>query len=103
VLNEGRSPSRRVRELDTRGSHASLAVFWAQELAAQLEDADLAALFAPIAAQLTDAEGTILAELAEVQGQPAEIGGYYRPDHAMADAVMRPSATLNAILDRLKP
>jgi isocitrate dehydrogenase len=102
VLTEGRSPSRKVGELDTRGSHASLAVFWAQELAAQTEDAALAELFAPIAAQLTEAEGTILAELAEVQGAPVEIGGYYRPDHAMADAVMRPSATLNAILDRLK-
>ncbi len=101
LLEEGRSPSRRVGEIDTRGSHASLAVFWARELAGQQEDGELAALFAPIAAQLAEQESTILAELAAVQGSPVDVGGYYRPDVAKADAVMRPSATLNAAIDAL--
>jgi isocitrate dehydrogenase len=101
VLEEGRSPARRVGQIDTRGSHASLAVFWARELAQQTDDADLAALFAPVADQLTAAEGTILAELLAVQGSPADVGGYYRPDPAKADAVMRPSPTLNTIVDAL--
>jgi len=101
LLEQGRSPSRRVGEIDTRGSHASVAVFWARELAAQSEDAALAALFAPVAQQLTAAEDTILAELLAVQGPPADVGGYYRPDPELADAVMRPSATLNAAIDAL--
>ena len=101
LLEKGRSPSRRVGEIDTRGSHASLAVFWAQELAGQAEDAALAALFAPVAERLTADEETILAELLAVQGPPADVGGYYRPEPAKADAVMRPSPTLNAAIDAL--
>jgi len=101
LLEKGRSPSRRVGEIDTRGSHASLAVFWAQELAGQTEDAALAALFAPVAERLTADEETILAELLAVQGPPADVGGYYRPEPAKADAVMRPSPTLNAAIDAL--
>jgi isocitrate dehydrogenase len=101
VLTEGRSPSRRVGEIDTRGSHASLALFWARELAAQSDDAELAARFAPVARALSDAEEQILAELAAVQGVPVDVGGYFRPDAARADAQMRASATLNAIIDGL--
>jgi isocitrate dehydrogenase len=101
VLEEGRSPSRRVGEIDTRGSHASLAIFWARELAAQTEDPDLAALFMPVAEQLSGAESTILDELVAVQGSPADVGGYYQPDAALADAIMRPSTTLNAAIDAL--
>ena len=101
VLEEGRSPSRRVGELDTRGSHASLAVFWAQEIAHQNNERDLAEKFAPIAERLADEESTILSELLAVQGQPADIGGYYRPDPEKTDAVMRPSPTLNAALESL--
>ncbi len=101
VLENGRSPSRRVGEIDTRGSHASLAIFWAQELAGQTEDPDLAALFAPVAQRLAADEDTILAELLAVQGPPADVGGYYRPEPAKADAVMRPSPTLNAAIDAL--
>ena len=99
LLQKGRSPSRRVGEIDTRGSHASLAVFWARELASQSDDAGLAGHFAPIAEQLAADEATILAELLAVQGEPADVGGYYRPDPALADAVMRPSSTLAAIID----
>ena len=101
VLEEGRSPSRRVGEIDTRGSHASFAIFWARELAAQTEDPDLAALFMPVAEQLSGAESTILDELVAVQGSPADVGGYYQPDAALADAIMRPSTTLNAAIDAL--
>jgi len=101
VLEEGRSPSRRVGEIDTRGSHASLAVFWADELARQDRDADLAARFAGPARDLVAAETTILAELAQAQGAAVDLGGYYRPDRDLADRAMRPSATLNAIVDGL--
>jgi len=102
LLEEGRSPSRRVGEIDTRGSHASLAVFWARELAAQSDDAELAQLFAPVAQQLGDAEDVILGELLAVQGSSVDIGGYYKPDMDLADAVMRPSATLNTTIDALR-
>jgi isocitrate dehydrogenase len=101
VLSNGRSPSRRVGEIDTRGSHASLAVFWAQELAGQDDDPALAGLFAPVARRLAADEATILDELLTVQGPAADIGGYYRPDPVKADAVMRPSPTLNAAIDAL--
>jgi isocitrate dehydrogenase len=101
LLEEGRSPSRRVGEIDTRGSHASLAVFWARELATQDEDAELARLFGPVAQQLVGSEDTILAELLAVQGPPADVGGYFRPDPTLADAVMRPSPTLNTAIDAL--
>ena len=102
VLEHGRSPSRRCGELDNRGSHFYLALYWAQELAAQAGDADLAARFAPVAERLAADEETILGELAGVQGEPVDIGGYYRPDPARVDAVMRPSATLAAALSVLQ-
>jgi isocitrate dehydrogenase len=101
LLEEGRSPAPRVGELDTRGSHASLAVFWAHELASQTDDADLAALFAPVAEYLATNEATILAELLDVQGKSVDIGGYFRPDPVKVDAVMRPSPTFNAGIDTL--
>ena len=98
LLENGKSPSRKVGELDNRGSHFYLALYWAQALAAQSDDAELAALFAPLAAALADAEETIVGELAAVQGEPVDLGGYYLVDEAKADAVMRPSATFNAAL-----
>ncbi|MCD8512387.1 MAG: NADP-dependent isocitrate dehydrogenase, partial [Nitrincola sp.] len=82
LLENNKSPSRRTGELDNRGSHFFLAMYWAQELAAQDEDADLKARFAPLAKALTENQDKILAELSEVQGQPADLGGYYHPDHA---------------------
>ena len=102
VLNENKSPARRVGQIDNRGSHAALARFWADALARQTEDTDLAAAFAPVAAALEENADAIEAELLAVQGSPADIGGYYRPDPAKADAVMRPSALLNRIIDGLK-
>jgi isocitrate dehydrogenase len=101
LLENGKTPSRRVGELDNRGSHFYLALYWAQALAAQSEDAELAAKFAPLAAALADAEETIVGELAAVQGEPVDLGGYYLVDEAKADAVMRPSPTFNAALARL--
>jgi isocitrate dehydrogenase len=101
VLEEGRSPSRVVPELDNRGSHYYLARYWAEALAAQTDDPQAAAIFAPLARELADHEETIVAELAAVQGQPVDIGGYYWPDRTKAAEVMRPSPTLNAALDRL--
>ncbi len=98
LLEEGRSPSRRAGELDNRGSHFYLALYWAQELAAQDEDADLAARFAPLAERLTAQEDAIVGELSAVSGQPVDLGGYFRPDHDKVTAVMRPSATLNDAL-----
>jgi len=94
VLEENRSPSRKVGELDNRGSHFYLALYWAQELAAQTQDAELAAKFGPLAQRLATDEATIVAELNGVQGSPVEIGGYYRPDPIRAAAAMRPSPTL---------
>ena len=101
LLEEGRSPSRKVGELDNRGSHFYLALFWARELASQTQDAALAERFAPLAERLAAAEETIVAELARVQGAPVELGGYYRPDPQVAAAAMRPSATFNAAIDGL--
>ncbi|WP_237199447.1 NADP-dependent isocitrate dehydrogenase [Rothia nasimurium] len=101
-LNENKSPSRRVGEIDNRGSHFYLAKFWAEELAAQGEDADLAAKFAPVAEALAANEEKIVAELLDAQGSPADLGGYYKPEDAKASAVMRPSATLNEVVDGLK-
>jgi isocitrate dehydrogenase len=98
LLENGKSPSRRVGELDNRGSHFYLALYWAQALAAQDDDAELAAKFAPLAAALADAEEAIVGELAAVQGEPVDLGGYYLVDRAKADAVMRPSTTFNAAL-----
>ncbi|MEU4080068.1 NADP-dependent isocitrate dehydrogenase [Streptomyces venezuelae] len=94
-LNEDKSPTRRLGGIDNRGSHFYLALYWAQELAAQTEDAELAKAFAPLAETLSTNEQKIVDELVAVQGSPAEIGGYYQPDPAKAAAVMRPSATFN--------
>ena len=98
-LNNNKSPSRKVGELDTRGSHFYLAMYWAQALAEQNDDVELKTIFAPVAKQLADNEAKIVAELNEVQGSPVDIGGYYRPDMELVSKVMRPSATLNRIID----
>jgi isocitrate dehydrogenase len=100
-LEENRSPSRRAGELDNRGSHFYLALYWARELAAQTDDSDLAAAFRPVAEALGADEERIVAELNDVQGAPVDIGGYYHPDEALTSAAMRPSKTLNAALERL--
>jgi isocitrate dehydrogenase len=100
-LNENRSPSRLVGSIDNRGSHYYLATYWAQELARQDDDPELAAKFTDLAARLTDEEQAITGELIAVQGHPVELGGYYRPDDALASAVMRPSQTFNAALASL--
>jgi isocitrate dehydrogenase len=100
-LLENKSPSRRAGELDNRGSHYFLARYWAEELAKQTDDAELAASFSAVADELSSKEETIVGELAEVQGSPVDIGGYYNPDEAKASAVMRPSATLNKVLATL--
>ena len=100
-LLENKSPSRRAGELDNRGSHYFLARYWAEELAKQTDDTDLAASFSSIAGELSSKEETIVGELAEVQGSPVDIGGYYHPDEAKVSAVMRPSATLNKVLATL--
>ena len=101
LLDEGRSPSRKVNELDNRGSHFYLALYWAEALAANTTDAGLASTFAPVAAELRANEATIVAELNAVQGQPVDIGGSYWMACEKADAVMRPSATLNRIIDAM--
>ncbi|WP_027079490.1 NADP-dependent isocitrate dehydrogenase [Luteimonas mephitis] len=100
-LDNDKSPSRKLGGIDNRGSHFYLALYWAQALAAQDDDAGLKATFAPLARALADGEEKIVAELAAVQGKPVDIGGYYRPDLARANAAMRPSATLNAALEAL--
>jgi isocitrate dehydrogenase len=100
-LLDNKSPKRKVGELDNRGSHYYLAKYWAQELAQQSDDAELAAAFSAVAGALTSNEDTIIAELLAVQGSPADIGGYYRPDAAKAEAVMRPSAKLNEVVATL--
>ena len=100
-LEYRRAPSRRVNELDTRGSHFYLALYWAQMLARQTQDGELQARFAEVAQQLADNEERIVQELADAQGQAVNIGGYYRPDGEMAARAMRPSATLNAIVDAI--
>ena len=102
ILDENRSPARKVGELDNRGSHFYLAQYWAQALADQNDDADLKATFAPVAKALTDGESAILSELNGAQGKPVEIGGYYHPDLAKVVEAMRPSKTLNAAIDSLK-
>jgi len=101
LLDENRSPSRKLGGIDNRGSHFYLALYWARELAAQTDDRDLAAAFAPLAERLTADEDAIVEELLAVQGTPTDIGGYYRPDDAMASAVMRPSGTFTAALETL--
>ncbi|RNG11862.1 NADP-dependent isocitrate dehydrogenase [Streptomyces botrytidirepellens] len=101
-LHENKSPSRRVGGIDNRGSHFYLALYWAQELAKQTEDPQLAESFKVLAATLTEQEQTIVDELLAVQGSPSDIGGYYQPDAAKASAVMRPSKTLNQALAALR-
>ncbi|MFZ3124618.1 MAG: NADP-dependent isocitrate dehydrogenase [Acidovorax sp.] len=98
LLDNNKNPSPKTGQLDNRGSQFYLALFWAQELAAQTDDAELAKRFAPLAQQLAANEQKIVDELNAVQGKPADIGGYYLPDPAKLDAVMRPSQTLNAVL-----
>ncbi|MBP8918897.1 MAG: NADP-dependent isocitrate dehydrogenase [Micropruina sp.] len=100
-LNENKSPGRRLGTIDNRGSHFYLALFWAEELAAQTADPALAATFAPLATTLRAQEDAINAELLAVQGSPADLGGYYRPDDALTSSVMRPSKTLNATIASL--
>src|SRR3954454_4636444 len=99
LLEEGKSPSRRVNELDNRGSHFYLALHWAQKLAEQTEDPALASAFAPLAKELAANEETIVSELNAVQGEAVDLGGYYFVDREKADEVMRPSATFNRVID----
>ncbi|MFU8888382.1 MAG: NADP-dependent isocitrate dehydrogenase [Trueperaceae bacterium] len=100
-LESNKSPSRKVNEIDNRGSHFYLTLYWAQELAAQSDDPELAGRFAELARALAESEATIAAELLAAQGSPVDLGGYYRPDDALAAAAMRPSATFNALLASL--
>jgi isocitrate dehydrogenase len=102
LLEENKSPSRKVGELDNRGSHFYLSKFWSEELAAQSDDKDLAEKMGPLAKQMNEQEAQILKELSDAQGNPADLGGYYHLDKAKADKVMRPSATFNKILESLK-
>jgi len=101
ILDNDKSPQRKVGELDNRGSHFYLAMYWARALADQTRDRELSAIFAPIAQQLEQQEKAIVSELNGVQGRPVEIGGYYHPDPAKTVAAMRPSATLNRIVDSM--
>jgi isocitrate dehydrogenase len=98
LLDNGKSPSRRVGGLDNRGSHFYIALYWAQALAAQDKDAELKAHFTPIAEALTANEDKIVAELNGVQGKPVDTGGYYHAPADKVSAAMRPSATLNGII-----
>lgn len=100
-LSTNKSPSRKVNELDNRGSHFYLAMYWAQALAEQDDDAALKAKFTPIAKAFEENEEKILADLIEVQGEPVNIGGYFRPDNQLASKAMRPSEILNAIVDQI--
>jgi isocitrate dehydrogenase len=100
-LDNNRSPSRRVKELDTRGSHFYLAMYWAEALAKQTQDQELQARFSAVAQQMAANEDKIVQELNDAQGQPVDIGGYYHPNDEVAAKAMRPSATLNAIIDAI--
>ena len=102
-LMENKGPTRRLGGIDNRGSHFFVAKFWAEALAKQTKDAALAERFAPVAKTLAESEETVVEELLAVQGAPADIGGYYRPDADKATAVMRPSATLNQIVASIAP
>ena len=101
LLTEGKSPERRLGGTDNRGSHFYLALYWARELASQSDSSALARTFTPVASELDQSAADIERELLAVQGTKAEICGYYRPDPESTAAVMRPSATLNAIIDQL--
>jgi isocitrate dehydrogenase len=100
-LDNNKSPARKVGEIDNRGSHFYLAFYWAEALAAQSKDAELQAKFAKVAKQMQDNEAKINAELIGAQGKPVDLGGYYRPNFSKTSAAMRPSATLNAIIDSI--
>ena len=102
LLDEGKSPSRKVNEIDDRGSHFWLSLFWAEALAAQSDDAELAEVFGPIAKDLRDNADVIDKELLDAQGNAADLGGYYWPDEEKTSAVMRPSTTFNKIIDELE-
>ncbi len=101
ILDNNKSPARKVGELDNRGTHFYLALYWAQALAVQDEDAALKAKFTPLAEALARDEARIIAELTAVQGKPVDIGGYYHPDLARVSAAMRPSATFNDLLAKI--
>merc|ERR1719395_262879 len=100
-LDANKNPSRKVNEIDNRGSHFYLALYWAQHLA-KCDNADLKAVFEPLAAELTSNEAKINQDLIDCQGTAVDVGGYYMPDLAKLDKAMRPSATLNGILDKLQ-
>ncbi|HCZ32532.1 MAG TPA: NADP-dependent isocitrate dehydrogenase, partial [Holophagaceae bacterium] len=100
-LDNDKSPARKVGQIDNRGSHLYLALYWAQALAAQTKDAELQARFAKVAQQLSANEAKINEELIAAQGRPVDMGGYYHPDKAKTGAAMRPSSTLNAIIDAM--
>lgn len=101
ILDNGKSPSRKVNELDNRGSHFYLALYWAQALAAQSKNTELQEQFAGVATQLADNETKIVEELNAAQGQPVDIGGYYDPDVEKTSQAMRPSETFNSVLSSL--
>ena len=101
LLDNNKSPSRRTGELDNRGSHFYLALYWAEALASQTEDAALREHFSKLASTLAEQEATIVAELNAVQGSPVDIGGYYRSNPELTSQVMRPSKTFNAAIDAL--
>ncbi len=101
-LEVGKSPSRRVNEIDNRGSHFYLALYWAEALAAQEKDAALKEIFGPVAKEMAAKESTLMGELNAAQGSPVDIGGYYHPDEEKTEYAMRTSATLNDILERIK-
>jgi len=100
-LNNNKSPSRKVGELDTRGSHFYLTLYWAQALAAQTEETDLQKVFTPVAKALTDSESIIVEELTNIQGSSVDLGGYYKPNRELAVSVMRASETFNGVIDSL--
>jgi isocitrate dehydrogenase len=102
VLDNDKSPQRKVGEIDNRGSHFYLAMYWARALADQAKDEELQETFSGVASELEANESKIVGELNGVQGKPVEIGGYYHPDAALMSKAMRPSATLNAVIDRLR-
>jgi len=100
-LDENKAPSRKVGEIDNRGSHYYIARYWAEAVAANPSDADLAERFAAAAAALAENEASIVAELEAAQGKAVDIGGYYQPNEKLAVAAMRPSTTLNRIIDSI--
>lgn len=102
LLENDKSPSRKVGQLDNRGSHFYLCMYWAEELANQSEDSELAAHFKPLFEQLSEKEQVIVAELNSAQGKPVDIGGYFHVDQELVEAIMRPSDTFNTILDTAK-